>query len=532
MINKYKVIVTLYCQSLIKAIINIIFYNHINIKLSYSYNSATPKVEEYGPDSVKKFDDIEFIQIRYTDIMGRFLARYFQIDDETDLEDFFRCGIGVDGSSVKGFANIDESDMLLIPDKSTLRVAPHLHISHLSSNPKIATVIADVYRGFGMGRSMRDPRYVSQHTEEYLMQNNLLCQVGSEVECFIFDEILFQKDPEGKNDYEKTEIISAEQYGVGKYPIRRKGGYDAPPFQDSLLEFRFEVAKILKKNYSIKVTNLNHEVASSGQIEINFIHSTLTRAADKVQIYKDVIRNIAKQHNKIANFMPKPIFGENDNLTNSGDNGSGMHVSISLWNKSSNSKNIFYNDNDAYAQISQEGRYFIGGLVDHASSLAAIVAPTINSYQRIVPGFEAPVYIAWARANRSAVVRIPVNEKNNFKSKRIEFRAPDPSSNPYLAFSAIVSAGLDGMKKKIDPGDPVTENIYKMSDSRRKGLGIKSLPHSLRESLQELKSDSDYLKLSFHPELLETYFTIKQDEVDEAENHNSKALQFRLYYDI
>jgi glutamine synthetase len=243
-------------------------------------------------------------------------------------------------------------------------------------------------------------------------------------------------------------------------------------------------------------------VASSGQIEINFIHSTLTKAADRVQIYKDVIRNIAKQHNKIANFMPKPIFGEeDDNLTNSGDNGSGMHVSISLWNKSSDSKNIFYNDNDAYAQISQEGRYFIGGLLDHASSLAAIVAPTINSYQRIVPGFEAPVYIAWARANRSAIV-------------------------------AIVAAGLDGMKKKMDPGDPVNENIYKMSDSKRKGLGIKSLPHSLRESLQALKSDSDYLKLSFHPELLETYFTIKQDEIDEVENHNSKALQFRLYYDI
>src|SRR5919199_108322 len=532
MTDNYKAIAIKNCQFLIKIIINIIFCNCISIKLFYSYSSSSSKVEEYEPDNVKKFDDIEFIQIRYTDIMGRFLARYFQIDDETDLEDFFRCGIGLDGSSVKGFANIDESDMLLIPDKSTLRIAPRLHLSHLSSNLKIATVIADVYRGFGLGRSMRAPRYVSRCTEEYLAQNDLLCQVGSEVECFIFDEILFQKDAEGKNNYEKTETISEEQYGVGKYPIRRKGGYDAPPFQDSLLEFRFEVAKILKKNYSIKVTNLNHEVASSGQIEINFIHNTLTKAADNVQIYKDVIRNMAKQYNKVANFMPKPIFEEEDNLTNSGDNGSGMHVSISLWDKSSNSKNIFYNDSDGYAEISQEGRYFIGGVLNHASSLASIVAPTINSYQRIVPGFEAPVYIAWARANRSAVVRIPVNEKNNFKSKRIEFRAPDPSSNPYLAFSAIVAAGLDGMKKKIDPGGPVNENIYKMSDSKRKGLGIKSLPHSLRESLQALKSDSDYLNLSFHPELLETYFIIKQDEVDEATNHNSKALQFRLYYDI
>ena len=504
--------------------------------MSYKHNSSTHKVE-YGINNVK-LNDIDFIQIRYTDILGRFLARYYQTDDEVDL-DVFRCGVGVDGSSVKGFANIDESDMLLIPDKCTLRIiAPELYLSHSSANLKIATVIADVYRGFGLGRSMRDPRYVSQYTEEYLAQNNLICQVGPEVECFIFDEILFQKDAEGKNNHQKIEVISGEQYGVGKYPIRRKGGYDAPPFQDSLLEFRFEVAKILKENYSIKVTNLNHEVASSGQIEINFIHTTLTKAADRVQIYKDVVRNIAKQNNKIANFMPKPIFEEdvnNSSVANSGDNGSGMHVSISLWNnnnESSNSKNIFYDDSDVYSQLSQIGRYFIGGVLNHASSLAAIVAPTINSYQRIVPGFEAPVYIAWARANRSAVVRIPVNEKNNFKSKRIEFRAPDPSSNPYLAFSAIVAAGVDGMKKKIDPGDPVNENIYKMSDSKRKGLGIKSLPHSLSGSLQALKSDSNYLRPCFPPELLETYFTIKQDEINEAGNHNSKALQFRLYYDV
>ncbi|MFL6341280.1 MAG: type I glutamate--ammonia ligase [Nitrososphaeraceae archaeon] len=498
--------------------------------MSYRHSSSTHKVEHEGDNL--KFDDTGFIQIRYTDLLGRFLARYFQTDNEEDLDDFFRYGVGLDGSSVKGFARIDESDMLLIPDKSTLRVAPRLRLTIISSNFNMATVIADVYRGFGLGRLMRDPRYVSQRMEEYLAQKNLSCQVGSEVECFIFDDVVFQRDNGGKNNHEKTEVISAEQYGVGKYPIRRKGGYDAPPFQDSLLEFRFEVAKILKKNYSIKVTNLNHEVASSGQIEINFMHSTLTKAADNVQIYKDVIRNMAKQYNKVANFMPKPIFEEEDSLTNSGDNGSGMHVSISLWNKSSNSKNIFYDDSDGYAEISQEGRYFIGGVLNHASSLAAIVAPTINSYQRIVPGFEAPVYVAWARANRSAVIRIPVNEKNNFKSKRIEFRAPDPSSNPYLAFSAIVAAGLDGVKKKMDPGDPVNENIYKMSDSKRKSLGIKSLPHTLTESLQALKSDSDYLKLCFHPELLETYFILKQDEIDEAENHNSKTLQFRLYYDI
>jgi glutamine synthetase len=363
--------------------------------------------------------------------------------------------------------------------------------------------------------------------EGYLAENNLLCQVGAEVECFVFDDIVFNNNNTDK-DHE-LEIISTEQYGTGKYPIRAKGGYDAPPFQDSLLEFRFKVADILKKYYSIIATNLNHEVASNGQIEINFMHNTLTKTADNVQTYKDVVRNVAKQYNKIANFMPKPIFDKKN--PNSGDNGSGMHVSVSLWSKSAGSKNIFYDEDDNYAELSQAGRYYIGGMLDHASSLAAIVAPTVNSYHRMVPGFEAPVYIAWSRGNRSAVIRVPVNEKNNAKSKRIEFRAPDPSANSYLAFSAIVAAGLDGIKKKIDPGDPISENIYKMSDSRRNSLAIKSLPGSLEESLEALKNDSDYLKICFNNELLDTYMAIKQEEMIEA-GERTKMSQFILYYDV
>jgi glutamine synthetase len=259
------------------------------------------------------------------------------------------------------------------------------------------------------------------------------------------------------------------------------------------------------------------------------MHNTLTKTADNVQTYKDVVRNVAKQYNKIANFMPKPIFDKKN--PNSGDNGSGMHVSVSLWSKSAGSKNIFYDEDDNYAELSQAGRYYIGGMLDHASSLAAIVAPTVNSYHRMVPGFEAPVYIAWSRGNRSAVIRVPVNEKNNAKSKRIEFRAPDPSANSYLAFSAIVAAGLDGIKKKIDPGDPISENIYKMSDSRRNSLAIKSLPGSLEESLEALKNDSDYLKICFNNELLDTYMAIKQEEMIEA-GERTKMSQFILYYDV
>src|ERR671918_194982 len=489
-------------------------------KPTLEFDHAIKNNNNNNNDDKAKWQDIEFIQVRYTDVPGKFLAKYYLLKDNEHFYDVCRNGIGLDGSSVKGFASIDESDLLLLPDRLTATLTP-------ISSYKTVTVIADVHRGFGQGGLTKDPRYISQHMEEYLAENNLFCQVGAEVECFVFDDIVFNNNNTNK-DHE-LEIISTEQYGTGKYPIRAKGGYDAPPFQDSLMEFRFKVADILKKYYSIIATNLNHEVASNGQIEINFMHNTLTKTADNVQTYKDVVRNVAKQDNKIANFMPKPIF-DKKNPRNS-DNGSGMHVSTSLWSKSSGSKNIFYDENDNYAEISQTGRYFIGGMLDHASSLAAIVAPTVNSYHRMVPGFEAPVYIAWSRGNRSAVIRVPVNEKNNAKSKRIEFRAPDPSANSYLAFSAIVAAGLDGIKKKIDPGDPTNENIYKMSDSMRNSLGIKSLPGSLEESLEALKNDSDYLKICFNNELLDTYMAIKEEEMIEA-GERTKIRQFLLYHDV
>ena len=510
---------------------------------------------------------IEFLQFRYTDLLGKFLAKYV-MSDYDELYGFLKKGIGLDGSSVKGFAEINESDLLLVPDRHTLRLNPFF------SNFTLGSVIANVHKGFGFGRLSRDPRFVSENMEEYLAESNLTCQIGPEVECFVFDDISFRDKVEnviGTNNRSSDEanetlpsftnsqssassmIVSEEQYGVGKYPINRKGGYDAPPFQDSLVEFRFEVANLLKKYYGIKVTNLNHEVASTGQIEINFMHSKLTDAADNVQIYKDVVRNVAKRHNKIANFMPKPLFDETDPTGAKADNGSGMHVSVSLWDKSSSSssassrhssssktlssQNIFFDGDDQYANISQSGRYFIGGILDHSRSLVAITSPTVNSYYRMVPGFEAPVYIAWSRGNRSAIVRIPINDKLSRDSKRIEFRAPDPSCNPYLAFSAIVAAGLDGMRKKIEPGDPVDENIYKMSDSRRMDFGIKSVPGSLEESIVALKSDHLYLTNScFNDECLETYIDLKENEISMVrefeEKRESRLQQFYMYYDV
>ena len=512
-------------------------------------NINKPPNTNFKNKSNDRIDDnsnnIEFIQIRYTDIIGKFLAKYFQTD-KSHIYEIFRTGISLDGSSVKGFSTIDESDMLLLPDRTTERKI------NLSNN-KITTVIADIYRGFNQGRSSRDPRYVSQMMEDYLAMNQITCQVGAEVECFIFDEIIFSNNLatssveavggnlikknlqsiDGNQDPTNVSIFSSEQVGNGKYPIRPKSGYDITPFQDSLIDFRFEIARLLKKYYSIEVTNLNHEVASNGQIEINFMHDILTKTADNVQLYKDVVRNVAKKYNKIANFMPKPIFDESD--PTKGDNGSGMHVSVSFWKKSTsttNNSNIFYDSDDAYSELSQVGRYFIGGLLDHAPSLSSLVTPTVNSYHRLIPGFEAPVYVAWARGNRSAVVRIPVNAKGNDSSKRIEFRAPDPSANPYLAFSAIIAAGLDGIKNKIDPGNPINENIYKMSDHKRKSFGINMLPSSLNEALMFLKSDSNYLNICFERQLIDVYISIKLQEIAEIGTDKSKLKQFLYYYDV
>lgn len=506
---------------------------------------------------------IEFLQFRYTNLLGKFLAKYV-MSDYDELYGFLKKGIGLDGSSVKGFTEINESDLLLVPDRHTLRLNPFF------TKFSVGSVIADVHKGFGFGRLSKDPRFVSENMEEYLAESNLTCQIGPEVECFVFDNISFRDNLENVIEVKRHSnelgelastsesstsnmIVSEEQYGVGKYPINRKGGYDAPPFQDSLVEFRFEVATFLKNYYGIKVTNLNHEVASTGQIEINFVHGKLTDAADNVQIYKDVVRNVAKKHNKIANFMPKPLFDETNHASSQADNGSGMHVSISLWDKSSSpvsessrhpsfsktisSQNIFFDGDDPYANVSQSGRYFIGGILDHSKSLVAITSPTVNSYYRMVPGFEAPAYIAWSRGNRSAIVRIPINDKLSKDSKRVEFRAPDPSCNPYLAFSAIVAAGLDGMRKKIDPGDPVDENIYKMSDSRRNDLGIKSVPGSLEESIASLKSDRLYLtNTCFNEECLGTYIDLKEDEVSRVQRsqgtRESKLQQFYMYYDV
>lgn len=267
------------------------------------------------------------------------------------------------------------------------------------------------------------------------------------------------------------------------------------------MDVRLDIIQTLTKYFGFTIEAAHHEVATAGQGEIDFRFSTMVDAADKLQTLKYVIRNVAAKYGLVATFMPKPMFG---------DNGTGMHTHFSLWTK--NGKNLMYDPNDEYAELSQFGRYVIGGILSHARSLSAIVSPTVNSYRRLIPGFEAPVYVAWSKGNRSAVIRVPSYYKGMEKAKRIEYRAPDPSTNPYLAFAAIAAAALDGVKKKIDPGNPVDTNIYHLTPEKRKELGIKELPRSLDEALDELESDTEFLKPIFNSSILETFIDLKREE--------------------
>jgi glutamine synthetase len=287
------------------------------------------------------------------------------------------------------------------------------------------------------------------------------------------------------------------------------------------MEYRNECVDVLTNNFGIVCDAHHHEVATAGQCEIDIRFDTLVNAADAVQSYKYIVKNIAKKHNMIATMMPKPI---------ALDNGSGMHVNISLWD---NGKNLFYDSADKYAEMSQIARYFGGGIIEHAQALAAIVAPTTNSYRRLVPGYEAPVYVSWSTGNRSAIIRIPAHYKgDNFAHlKRIEFRAPDPSCNPYLAFSAILASGLDGIKKKKNISDPVNDDIFRMTPERRRELGITQLPASLREAYEELRSDNAFLKPIFDSETIDRI--IEHEEKEHVELAvRPHPHEFSMYADI
>jgi glutamine synthetase len=480
--------------------------------------------KKYTPKEVLNSIDkekVRWVDLQFTDLLGS--LQHISVPTQSVDEDSFKHGIGkLDGSSIKGFKEIHESDMVLFPDPSTYAILPWggglngQDFSNGNGNGrgherrKIARLIVDVHEGGSHERFTRDSRHIAQKAAEYAATMGYdTTYWGPEIEFFVFDAVKMLPSADAvRNPWAGCgyEIVSGEApWGDGHAngsnpPIRFKEGYYPAPPQDTLHDFRTEACNILQDDFGITLDAHHHEVATAGQCEIDMRYNTLVPSADNSITYKFVMKMVAHKMGKLATFMPKPIFG---------DNASGMHVHQSLWSKG---KNKMYDPNDKYAEISQTCRYYIGGLMEHARALCAITNPTTNSYRRLVPGYEAPVFIAWSRRNRSANIRIPRYFKGIEAASRLEYRTPDPSANVYLSFAAMLSAGLDGIKKKMDPGAPVDEDIYKLTHAKRKELGIKELPGSLRESLEALENDRAFLKPVFGDDVLEKYVELKMDE--------------------
>jgi glutamine synthetase len=477
-----------------------------------------------NPESVLeqlKKEDIRWIDLQFVDLLG--LLQHVTVPARTIEKKHFLEGIPkLDGSSVRGFTDIHESDMLLVPDANTLRILPWYAPPH-----KTARLICAVWEGTTHKRFSRDPRSSASLAVEYAKACGFDSSYwGPELEFFVFDRVKIDPSPLGASQPgagSGYSIQSSESPwstdAFNLLPFSMKGGYYAAPPRDALADFRNEACRVMEDSFGIAVEAHHHEVATAGQCEINITYGPLVEMADTITTMKMVIKRTALLYNRIATFMPKPLYG---------DNGSGMHVHQSLWK---GGRNAFYDPSEPYAEVSQACRYYIGGLMQHSEALTAITNPTTNSYRRLVPGYEAPVFIAWARGNRSANCRVPVYEKASEKAKRVEFRTPDTSCNIYLALAAMQAAGLDGIKRKIDPGNPVDEDIYKLTAHRRKELGIRELPGSLGSSLDHLESDQEFLKDVFSKDLLEHYLEIKRQEALEVVLRPT-SLEFSMYLDV
>ena len=471
----------------------------------------------YTPDEVLGLlgkERVKYVDLQFTDVPGR--LRHVTIPTEMMEKGMFSEGVAkLDGSSVKGFVDIHESDMLLVPDPSTYGVIPWIE-----DEVKTARLICDVRTGYGGGRFSRDPRLVAQTAEAKIREAGFTDSMwGPEVEFFVFDGATWQANDPFASGFRITSKEAANEGRGTNIPIRCKDGYYPAQPVDTLSDYRGVCVNYLRDGFGVLSNAHHHEVATAGQCEIDVYRDELVTMADGTMTYKFVTKNVAAKMGLIATTMPKPIFG---------DNAVGMHVHSSLWRSG---KNAFYDPGDAYAELSQTARYYIGGIMALSRALCAIVDPTTNSYHRLVPGYEAPVYIAWSKMNRSANVRIPSYEKGSEGAKRIEFRTPDPSCNPYLAFSAIAAAGLDGIRKKTDPGDPVDEDIYKLTPQRRKDLKVGELPGSLKEAVESLQSDSSFLDGIFPKDLVEVMVELEM-EAYRAVAARPHPYEFYMYFDL
>jgi glutamine synthetase len=460
-----------------------------------------------------KSNKIKFVDLKFMDFPGQW--QHFTVPSQQFNVDAFENGFGFDGSSIRGWKSINESDMLIIPDPSTMFMDTFINESTLS-------LICDVYEPSTREKYSRCPRNIAQKASAYLKTTGIAdtSYFGPEAEFFVFDDVRFDSQPNGSFymvDSVEGRWNSGREEGPNLgYKPRYKEGYFPVPPTDSLMNLRNEMVLNLI-SAGIEVEAQHHEVASGGQCEIDLKFQELVRAADELLMFKYIVKNTAKMNNKSVTYMPKPIFG---------DNGSGMHVHISLWKKG---KPLFAGP--GYAGLSDTALYFVGGLLKHAPSLLAFTNPTTNSYKRLVPGYEAPVNLAYSQNNRSAAIRIPMYSSSP-KSKRIEFRCPDPSANPYLAFSAIVLAGLDGIMNRIDPGEPLDKDIYDMKPEELKD--VPSTPGSLNEALQALADDHEYLLKGdvFTEDVIETWIKYKFEKEIQPMALRPHPYEFGLYYDV
>jgi glutamine synthetase len=473
-------------------------------------NSKT--VLKYASDQGAKF-----VSVRFTDLPGSWQHLTFPIGELA--EESFEDGFGFDASSIRGWAAIHESDMLLVPDASRFWMDPY-------ANEPTLCLVANAVDPLSRQGYAFDPRTVAVRAESYLKSTGIaeVINFGPEAEFFVFDSAQFYNEQYSAGysiDSDEGHWNSGRESSESQGPnlghrIRPKEGYVPVAPIDTLIDLRSEISLILAE-CGINVECHHHEVATAGQCEIDFRYSTMLGTADNLQIFKYVVKNTARSHGKTATFMPKPLFG---------DNGSGMHCHQSLWK---GGKPLFAGD--GYAGLSETALHYIGGLLKHAPAIVAFAAPTTNSYKRLVPGFEAPVNLAYSARNRSAAIRIPMFSTNP-KLKRLEFRPPDPSCNPYLAFSAMLMAGLDGIQNRIDPGQPLDKDIYDLSPEELKD--VPSLPGSLDESLQALEDDHEFLLKGdvFTQPLIDRWIEYKREREIQPLRLRPHPLEFAMYYDV
>ncbi len=483
------------------------------------WNGTTTKTDVDNVISQIKKNKIKIVDLKFNDLPG--LWQHFSIpatelvQDDSPDKGIWAEGIGFDGSSIRGFQKIQESDMILMPDAMTAVTDPICDVPTMS-------IICDVYDPVAKTPYSRDPRYIAKKAEKYLKELDIadVSYWGPELEFFIFDDIRFDQNVHSGYyfiDSQEGEWNSGREEcpNLGYKPRFKEGYFPVPP-HDSLQDLRSEIVlKMVETGIPVEVHH--HEVATGGQNEIDMRFDSLVNVADRCMMFKYIVKNMAKQNGQVATFMPKPLFG---------DNGSGMHTHQSLWR---GGKNLFY-DEKGYAGISTLAKYYIGGLLKHAHALMAFCAPTTNSYKRLVPGYEAPVNLVYSMRNRSAAVRIPLYSENP-KAKRIEFRPPDPSCNPYLAFSAMLMAGIDGIKNKIDPKEPFEGNTYELTGTDSKK--IPTVPGSLEAAIDALEADHKFLLQGkvFTQDVIDVWIEYKRMEMDSIRSRPHPH-EFHLYFDI